>query len=81
VKNDIGMDIQATKLELMQLLLQTQKESLLKRLKDIFDEEQIDWWQNLSEEEKAEIEMGLSQADNGSLKSNESVMKHFDKWH
>ncbi len=75
------MDIQTAKLELMQLLLQTQKESLLKKLKDVFDEEQVDWSQDLSKEEQEEIELGLLQAGDGNLKSNASVMRHFEKWH
>lgn len=75
------MDIQSTKLELMQLLLQTQKESLLKKLKNVFDEEQVDWSQDLSKEEQDEIELGLLQAEEGNIKSNSTVMKKFEKWH
>ncbi|MFS4455055.1 hypothetical protein [Maribacter sp. 2304DJ31-5] len=53
------MNIETTKLELMHLLLQTQKESILTKLKKVFDEEQTDWWGELSKEEQAEIEAGL----------------------
>ena len=75
------MNIEAAKLELMHLLLQTQKESVLLKIKKIFEKEHIDWWNEISEAEQKEIEEGLSQADNGKYVSNESVMKHFDKWH
>ena len=34
------MDIEATKLELMQLLLNTQKERVLARLKEVFEQEE-----------------------------------------
>jgi len=74
------MNIEATKLELMHLLLQTQKESLLGKLKKVFEEEQTDWWQDLSTEEQTEIGVGIKQADNGELLSHETVMKRFDKW-
>ena len=37
-----SMNIEATKLELMQLLLQTEKESLLNKLKKVFEEEYED---------------------------------------
>ena len=37
--NTIAMNIETTKLELMQLLLQTQKPSLLERIKKVFDTE------------------------------------------
>jgi predicted transcriptional regulator len=35
----------------------------------------------MSEEEKKEINIGLEQADNGILISNEKVMQRFKKWH
>ncbi len=74
------MNIEATKLELMHLLLQTQKESLLKKLKAVFEEEQVDWWNDLSENEQKEVETGLKQADKGDYAENEAVMKRFEKW-
>ena len=75
------MNIETTKLELMHLLLQTQKESLLAKLKKVFEEEQTDWWDEMTEEEKQDIKKGLSQADEGEFVDNETVMKRFDKWH
>ncbi len=75
------MSIEATKLELMHLLLQTQKESLLARLKTVFEEEQVDWWSEMSKEEQEEIKIGLTQADKSDYIANETVMKRFDKWH
>lgn len=75
------MNIEATKLELMHLLLQTQKESLLAKLKTVFEEEQVDWWSEMSKEEQEEIKTGLSQADKVDYIANETVMKRFDKWH
>ena len=74
------MNIEATKLELMHLLLQTQKESLLVKLKKIFDEEQGDWWNEMSKEEQEEINTGLNQANEGIYIADETVMKRFDKW-
>ena len=75
------MNIETTKLELIQLLLQTQKESLLSKIKKIFDEEHSDWWDDLSIEEQQDIKTGLKQADNNEVIDNSSVLKRFDKWH
>lgn len=75
------MNIETTKLELIHLLLQTQKESILKKLKSVFEEEQADWWNEMSQDEKDEIKTGLAQADKGEIKAYETVMKRFDKWH
>lgn len=72
------MNIEATKLELMHLLQQTQKEFLLKKIKDVFEEEQVDWFDEISEEEQEEIKIGLAQADKGGFVENDAVMKRFD---
>ena len=75
------MSIEAKKLELMNLLLQTQEERVLAKLKKVFEEEETDWWNKISEEERKEIETGLNQADAGDLIPYTEVKKHFDKWH
>ena len=75
------MNVEATKLELIQLLLQTRKESLLIRLKKVFEEEQADWWDEMSNEEQHEVETGLDQADKENYIASPDVMKRFDKWH
>ncbi len=74
------MNIEATKLELMQLLLNTSKESILMKIKRIYQEEEKDWWAELSSEEKEEIEEGLLQAEKGEVTTHESVMKRFNAW-
>lgn len=75
------MNIEATKIELMKLLLNTQKISVLEKIKDIFRQESsLDWWEELSEEEHQEIEEGLSEFENGDIKSHKDVMKLFDEW-
>ena len=75
------MNIEAKKLELMQLLLQTQKESLLAKIKKVFEDEQGDWCGEMSMEEQQEIETGLAQADKDDHIAHETVMNRFDKWH
>lgn len=80
-ENIVTMNIEATKLELMQLLLQTQKESLLIKIKALLEAEQEDWWSAMSKVEQEEIKTGLDQADKGEYISNEEIMKRFDRWH
>ncbi|MGB0837794.1 MAG: hypothetical protein ACPGRE_06810 [Flavobacteriaceae bacterium] len=64
----------------MHLLLQTQREDLLAKLKMVFEEEQEDWWKEMSKDEREEIRIGLDQSDKGNYSTNETVMKRFDKW-
>lgn len=73
------MDIAATKMELMRLLLETEKESVLAKLKVVFEEES-DWGEQLSPREKAELEEGLRQADRGELIEEQEITKLFEKW-
>ena len=65
----------------MHLLLLTQKESLLAKLKKKIEEEQVDWWNEMSNEEQKEIETGLAEADKEIYKANSTVMNRFNKWH
>ncbi len=75
------MNIETTKLELMKLLLNTQKESVLEKIKDIFQKESSqDWWEEMNEEEQQDIEVGLKEAQNDLVKSHQDVMKLFDEW-
>jgi len=74
------MNIEATKLELMHLLLRTQKKSVLAKLQKVFEDEGTDWWDDMDEEEIKEIKTGLSQAEKKQLTPQEEVMKRFDKW-
>jgi hypothetical protein len=57
----------------MQLLLNTQKEQILQRIKEIFEQQEndVDFWVNLDEELKASIERWLSQSGRGEVKSHE----------
>lgn len=73
------MDIQATKLEMMQLLLSTQKEDVLQKVKDLFEQEAVDIWDELDLEEQAALSEGLTQLDNGQRLSQEQVREEIKK--
>jgi predicted transcriptional regulator len=80
VLNQQIMNLQAEKIELAQLLLQTNNENLIKKVKALFKSEQKDWWNEASEEEKKAIEKGISQLDKGEGVAHEQVMKKYKKW-
>lgn len=56
-------------------------ESLLEKLELLVKASKKDWYSELSAEEKEEIEIGISQADNNELVSHSIVMDKFKKWH
>ena len=41
---------------------------------------QDDWWDTISDEERAEIEEGVSEADRGEVIPHEEVMEKYSKW-
>lgn len=74
------MDIQTEKLSLIKWLTELSEPSVIKRLVAFKKEQEADWWDKISEEEKKEIEEGILQADSGELFSHEDVMSKYDKW-
>ncbi len=69
------MDIQATKTELMHLLLQTEDVSILEKIKNVFKTEKKDWWDELSDLQKAEIEEGEREIERGEFVTWEDLKK------
>lgn len=61
------MDLQAEKIELVKLLLETKKESLIKKIKMIFKEEQ-DLSYELPESHKEELDRRLKRLEKGETK-------------
>ena len=59
------MDIQFEKIELMKLLLETENPSIIKDIKKVFQSEKKDWWDELSDEQKASIKEGEREIENG----------------
>lgn len=72
----VAMNIQAKKLKLVQMIINTDKPALLKKVEEIFKKETaVDWWDEISEAERKSIEQGLAEADRGELIAHEEVMK------
>ena len=72
----VNMNLQAKKLELVQMILNTEKPSVLAKVEAVFKKEKgSDWWDEISEAEKAAIEESLAEADRGELIPHEEVMK------
>jgi len=61
----------------MNLLLKISDEKALLRIKKVLEDEYTDWWDELSDDEKSEIQIGLDQANNKEYTDLDSVMKRF----
>ena len=77
---DIQADIKWIQAELMKVrdpeLISAFKSLLKYRKKKL----QTDWWDEISDEEKAEINEGIDQADKGELISHAEIKKSYSKW-
>ena len=74
------MDIQAEKLELVKRLLDTDDESVLQEVKNVFESHEKDFWSDLPEHVKAGIERAKKQAEAGMLTPHDEVMKKYAKY-
>ncbi len=68
------------KLELIQWLSSIEDKSIIKKLIEFRKRETKDWWNEISDAEKASIEKGLKQADNNELEPHSKARKLYEKW-
>jgi len=75
----------------MKTTLETRKINLIKIISDLDDDfriqeienllnKNIDWWQTIDEEEKAEIDNAILQADLGQTISHNEFIDRYKKW-
>jgi len=76
----IVMDIQAEKIRLIEWLAGLNDATTLNEFIALKKRKEADWWDEISIEERAEIEEGLAQADRGEVTSHEEVMAKYKKW-
>jgi hypothetical protein len=59
------MDLQASKLELVKMIVNINSQKTIDKLLTVLKSEKDDFWFDLSEKEKEEIELGIKQLDAG----------------
>ena len=59
------MDLQASKLELVKMIVNINSQKTIDKLLTVLKTERDDFWFDLSEKEKEEVELGIKQLDNG----------------
>lgn len=69
---------------LIQNYVETADDCLLRVIKAVvesYKDESSDWWDEMNDEERKKVEIGLMQSDKGQVIPNKDVMSVFDKWH
>ena len=70
------MNIQAEKLELVRMILDTDNPSILSSIRRIFASyKNVDFWDSLPESQKEEILRGIEEVENGETVDYEEFMK------
>lgn len=77
---NIELNIQNTKLELIQWLSTLEDNTILEKIMDLRKHENKDWWNSISELEKQSIEQGLNDAAAGKLNPHSNARKLYEKW-
>ena len=73
-------NIQNIKIELIQWLTILDDNSLIQKILELRKNQTRDWWTEISELEKASINKGISDAENGNLNSHSEARKVYEKW-
>ena len=70
------MDIQAEKIEILKLILETNNPGIIKSIKGIFSRK-ADFWEVLPQDQKDDILHGITEVENGDIVDYEELMtKH-----
>lgn len=70
------MNIQAEKIEIMKMILETNNPNIIKSVKNIFRKsKEIDFWETISQEQKDDIRQGITEIENGEVVDYEDIMK------
>lgn len=74
------MNIQAKKIELVRLILNTEKPAILEKVAKIFQQEETNWREGLPNEAVKSVERGLQQSKDGKTMPHEQVIEKYRKW-
>ncbi|NQV52841.1 MAG: hypothetical protein HQ500_06640 [Flavobacteriales bacterium] len=73
------MDIQALKLELVKQILESESKELLDKVYYTFKREEKDFWLEMTDDQKQEVEIGRRQVKNGETEEWETVLERLSK--
>jgi len=70
------MNIQAEKLEIMKMILETENQSILESIKKLFTKStSMDFWDTLPQEQKDDILQGINEIEDGEVVDYEDIIK------
>lgn len=73
------MNVETRKVSIISWITHLNDERILSKIEGL-QQAEPDWWDLISNEEKLEIEQGLSEVERGETKTYEEVMSKYKKW-
>lgn len=70
------MDIEASKIELVKLILNIDNDKFIRMVSDFIKNENSDFWNELSSSDQEEIKKGIEQLNKGKRKPYKDVLKN-----
>ena len=67
--------IQLDREEAMKMLQETDDHSLIVKIKKMLEKKKKDWWDDLTEHQKEELELSLKEFERGEVVSYESILE------
>lgn len=71
------MNLEAEKLNVLQQIITTNDLGLIRDIKGLLNNRDLDWFDGLNKSQKKDVEIGLSQLDKGNFLTHEEVKKKF----
>jgi len=71
------MDIQVEKIEVMKLILETENPTIIESIKKLFKKSKIDFWDNLSQDKKDDILLGINDIEEGNVIKYEDFISQY----
>lgn len=71
------MDMQLEKQELMKLLKETENPSVIKGIRNVFQKEKKDWWDELSVDQQNSLNESLEEYERGEFSSFDEFIKPY----
>ena len=73
-------ELHKSKIELAKMVLSIESETIIEKIINLIRSEEKDFWDELTEEQKADIGLGIQQADQGLTIPLEDVIKKYPEY-